>query len=136
MAHNEVVHETMDITLEAAARGMHNQDQWADETDCGTTACLAGWRALADGFVLVRGGSDPDTLQHPDGRVLWMPLEAYSESEDTVCGYVQKRMGLTTLEATTLFHGDNTIEDLKHIADAICAGDTDEIIRIRNTQDY
>ena len=73
----------------------HYQGDWFAETECGTTACVAGWTAILDGARLVR---EPFGLA--DG-----PTKARIVVGGEPIGvYAQRALGLTNLEAERLFH--------------------------------
>lgn len=64
----------------------HDQYEYYTETECGTTACVAGWTAILDGADPIRRSYDEY------GR-------AFSISE-----YSQEALGLDDDEANALFH--------------------------------
>lgn len=120
MANAEALYETLDTVL--ANLHMWDQDNYVEWKkyrkartlgECGTTACIAGFRCLMDGLLPVRFNSlhfvDPST-----GCVV------------DASGYAERRFGLTPAEAYNLFYyyTDDPAK-LKQRVDEIIAGEWD-----------
>lgn len=113
----EALRETLEACMTAEALGLHCQDVWV----CGARACFAGRRALLDGGIV---NGDHTEIILPDGRRL--PLYGYAGQSDWDQEKEWERWGarrfkITRLEARSLFHADNTMQDLKHRVDVICS---------------
>lgn len=104
---------------------LHKQSQW----HCGSAHCIAGWhyvlaaeriaRKLAKSttyeFVQTHNLS---TVTFEDSRLLQKELarEAKSDSDVVTAGtYTVDTLGLSEQESLALFHGDNTLEDIKNV---------------------
>jgi hypothetical protein len=99
----------------------HNQEIWVERSDCGTTACLAGWTVMRHG----------DTIE-------WRPYPAVSIAgavtiADTVTvegdpdtwdipSRAAHLLGLNHTDAEYLFSPLNTITDLWDIAEKLTGG--------------
>ena len=122
----QALRDNMKLVNEADAYGLLEQDTWFTDTErdqaslpdkpmwhCGTAACFAGWKALADGFTNVSiDGYGYMTLAHPDGRSL-KPRE--------IAAYARTALGLTYDQAQTLFRGDNSIYRLRELVEEMVA---------------
>jgi hypothetical protein len=104
----EALRETLDVVIAKAAEGLHDQDIWIGrQTECGTTGCFCGHRALMDGALVI----GTNVVQLPGGVV----LNSFNFQQ-----WGQQRFGLTEKQSTKLFAGCNDLADLKRIVDEIC----------------
>lgn len=104
MPNSELLHETMDFIL--AHPEKHNQGYWSLGTECGTAHCFAGWALILSGMTLSELAPGDNDYRTPNGR--FVRFEA------------KRVLRLDKDQATRLFHGFNTVTDLKHIVDDIC----------------
>lgn len=119
----QALRETMDMVLAMAARGEHDQDVWvrpsteasSTEFTCGTQACFCGTRALMDGAQVLT----TNFARLPDGTLIG---EGMGYDGDSWTEWGRKRFGISPDQATELFWGNNSLEDLKAIVDRICDG--------------
>jgi hypothetical protein len=93
--------------------GMWNQEVWASETECGTAFCIAGY-ACAIGVPGAKIAKQPWLSDifvelHIDGE--------WASWSDTG----QEILGLTDDEADDLFDSDNTVADVRRIAERIAS---------------
>jgi hypothetical protein len=87
-----------------------DQGAWAQETDCGTAYCIAGFAAV---------NSIPNAHEVPDG---FGYVDLYVDGEEAFWFDTGGRaLGLTLFEAEKLFHAQNTIADVRRIAEGIAA---------------
>ena len=92
------------------------QRNWAVETECGTAYCIAGFvvtQTVAGASVVIPDwdADDPYAVLQIDGaRADWISVG-------------RDALGLTADEASGLFHEDNTIGDVRRIAEQIAARD-------------
>lgn len=105
-----LLRETMDTIL--AKPEAHNQEFYARRTECGTAYCFAG-------TALVLSGEDFAFSSNHYGEVSW-DLASGKPLFITACMI----LGIRPDDAMTLFHGDNTVEDLKHMVDVLCTEGT------------
>lgn len=94
-----------------AGNGRWNQEVWfSQNSECGTTGCLATW-------TVVHSGCEPkksifmDQCMTPQGRTVCIEEEA------------EHQLGLTPIQTRALFMSSNTIEDLWMIANIISGGE-------------
>lgn len=97
----------------------HDQEEWIKRSECGTTACAAGWAILdaADdepGVEVVYGSLIPGRVEvsryvklTPDGPAR------------TVSTAARELLGLTVDQADHLFYGCTNDEAVEHIAHLI-----------------
>jgi hypothetical protein len=98
------------------------QSSWGLETECGTSYCLAGHVVVQAGYQMDWvGGYLLNTGERfraasecrlPDGEILPIRWAA------------MKLLGITVTEADYLFHGGNSLEDLKWMGKAIANGES------------
>lgn len=121
MANAETLYETLDVVL--ANLHMWNQSHYFGSHperyristhigDCGTTACIAGFRCLMDGLV--------------PQRHMPVVIDPSTGNEELASDYARERFGLTEAEAYHLFHYyTRDPAKLKQRVDEIVAGEWD-----------
>lgn len=103
-----------------------------ESTTCGTAGCVAGWAALFGGYR---------QLTADDQR------RCYTASDDVydpaVPGYflsmqraARAVLGLSVAQAHMLFWGDNTLDEINEMIDALLADPSDDLSAFRNSQRY
>lgn len=109
--------ELLDATMTTIERDPehHDQSHWARNVtspDCQTTFCFAGHAAiLAGAQPPAHDGTwyvDPET---------GLSVSFFEPTSEHVADYAQKKLGLTDGQADKLFHGANTIPQLRAIVD-------------------
>src|SRR5487761_990431 len=84
----------------------HDQSIWARKTGCGTARCMAGTAVIRAGI-----------------KLRWTGIEAsYTEHGVPISTAAANLYGLSDEQATELFGGDNTLDDLWRIAGEITHG--------------
>lgn len=81
---------------------------------CGTAGCFAGWRAMLDGWTVVKN-------QIPGLTPMMMDADGEVTYADEIGDYARDRLELTRDESRDLFDPDNGLAKLKHPVDALCA---------------
>lgn len=81
----------------------HNQSSWGVKTECGTTACFAGWTLLMFG--------KPEDILWLDNFALSTPHDSYDDVDD-IAGDI---LGLEEDQRPALFYTAKTLEDVKVI---------------------
>jgi len=101
-------------------------EDWRDDPlspECKTSFCFAGWVGAIDGVKWVRGSIDTVatrcTCTTPD-CVLTSWSEAHGQM--SIATYAAQRLGLGTSDADELFNGNNELDDLRALVDAIATG--------------
>ena len=100
---------------------------------CGTKHCAAGKAVVLSGVKLQRNilvtdhGTDWEQVYLLDGHPVlqqwWCgPTGGSSLASNTVFQVAKRLLGLDETQAVTLFHGDNTVEDIERIIDNIERG--------------
>ncbi len=92
-----------------------DQRHWAIRTDCGTTFCFAGW-------ACVRAGDQFRWGRSFEGPRLSFAMELVSD--ETIHYRAEKVLGLSDDQAYELFAANNTLDDLKRIAQGFRDSDT------------
>jgi hypothetical protein len=127
----QALRETLDQVIAADAVGLWDQSIWVGPAlvtfeemesltangiwSCGTMGCLAGHRAMMDGYTQLqwrRGLTG--------GITTWLVNPKTGQEVRDFKGWAKVRLGLTTQQAEVLFDADNTLEDLKRYVDIIC----------------
>jgi hypothetical protein len=101
----------------------HDQRTWGYKSDCGTTACFAGWTAVLNGYEFYFGRM---VFERYYSGVKSLKTGVHS-STSTAAAVV---LELTCDEAMMLFDGGNTFEELEQMVKNISNGDPIE----RNTR--
>lgn len=91
---------------------------------CGTGMCFAGWAAVLDGGTWydaeLKGPWIEDMVARPDDPDLDVFLmRDGARTVDVECR-ARRILGLTEDEASELFDGDNTLDDLRRIVRELC----------------
>lgn len=149
MANVELLRETMDYIKNNPQKW--RQDSWyawvneagqieygvisldmEEVNSCGSAFCFAGHAALKSGFPA------PPRENHRQ----WTKAEevdGYTQNVH-VDEFAREKLGLTWEQAEVLFSGDNTLEDLEKIVDAIIddpeIGEIDLLILVDRYNDY
>jgi len=93
----------------------HYQGDWVQVTECGTTACMAGWTTLLDGWVpeLYRAGEHGDI-----GSGGWTADDCTKGKEKRDIDMLARELlGLTGAEASRLFYCSDDLSELyEHVA--------------------
>lgn len=84
-----------------------HQTRFAEPIDCGTAYCLAGWVAVNDGL--------PQSVF----AEYMAKSDASGEAAITIEDRAAAVLGLTDEQANRLFDADNTIEDVREIAESM-----------------
>lgn len=86
--------------------GMWNQRFWAQQTDCGTAYCIAGFVAqeTSGGIDFFKGVKIASQCLDPD-----------SNSLVSINTFAREHLGLTIAESDALFAASNTIEDVRDV---------------------
>jgi len=91
-----------------------DQETWVTETPCGTAYCFAGWAVHLNGYKF-----------HPGWDLsLNTSDEVYKDNEKEsiyIQDVAQEILGLTLLEATTLFSSWRTLDDIRAVVAHIIA---------------
>lgn len=138
----QALRETLDQVIDADALGNWSQEHWfvpegattwvggfEDESyrwgpECGSGGCFLGHRAIMDGAThhLMQIGK----AKLPDGTVLTHDAAMWSETKDRIdwTDWGQARFGIDRPTASKLFDHRNSLNDLKILVDAICAGES------------
>ena len=107
----------------------HDQGWWATrrytETgqSCGTAYCLAGWTAVLDGWTPIF-----DEFENSEGvfeeevTSYFRRTTTFGVAEDSAGRIARKALGLTQGQGDDLFAGNNTREDLWHVAARLTDG--------------
>lgn len=103
MINTELLEQTMRHIIDHPET--HNQGIWVSE--CGTTACFAGWACLLSEMHSVIKWKNFNGI----GDALWI------SNYDTMNTYdaATKILGLNGLEADRLFYTGNTVDDIQII---------------------
>jgi hypothetical protein len=106
--------ETLDAIL--AHPEMHDQRNWATQTECGTTYCFAGWRAVLDGYT------EMDWVGWREN------VAGYARKPDTerwvdIPNHAARSLDLTPNQVEALFYFSGTLADVKDTVDRIAAGE-------------
>ena len=120
MVNAQALNETL-AAIEASP-SRHDQGVWAEDYGCGTVGCIAGWRAILDGYTEFRNGLDyvDGALANPVTDAL-LPVaddnaRAWSESgQTTIASYAAERFGLDQDQAEVLFCESNSLDDIRDI---------------------
>jgi hypothetical protein len=84
----------------------HNQEVWAEKTECGTAYCMAGWAVALAGY---------EFCWRSDGTTSSVITERTATS--THCELIEEIatavLGLDFRDADDLFHSLNTVDDLE-----------------------
>lgn len=116
----------------------HYQKTWGSKTECGSTACAAGWACELSGHTLIYNYGD---ISHycsaPDYLSAWRKLGWTSDDGNLVDpGFVAKKLlGLNEHEAEWLFWEERTQEEVLAGLQAIRKGDAEglhELLKIGN----
>lgn len=94
----------------ADGTGLWDQSGWAQRTDCGTAYCIAGYTVMTalPSAVAVEGD--------------YGDLDLFIDGREALWGNTaQELLGLTGEERSDLFSGDNTIADVRDVAEQIAA---------------
>lgn len=104
-----------------------DQETWATQTPCGTTACLAGWAVTFAGHELVWDEEDPGDRFCDCENCL---AEGPRASQCIVDGYPRSihnaathALGLTLSQSNTLFYGGNSLGYLWACANSFTNGE-------------
>jgi hypothetical protein len=83
----------------------HYQGMWFMKTECGTTACFAGWACLLSGLT-------PDFTQRPYN---FTDRSSYYVKDDErwVKPIATELLGVSEDDAEILFHSANSLDELK-----------------------
>jgi len=104
----------MKAVEEAAVQGTWNQKTWR----CGTSMCFAGWVIEISGREWVPGTqhvvATPEEIA--DGDAFYSDGGAMAMAPSAVA---QDLLGITSTWANTLFHENNTLNDLRHMVDSL-----------------
>lgn len=97
-----------ELLLQTLAYIEEHPEEWRQgRWRCGSTACFAGHAALLAGAEWLHkkeiNQATDEKVRAPDGAVEW------------VNDYAKHVLGLTTDVAEALFHGNNTLSDLRRI---------------------
>jgi len=109
MANQEKVKAVLDAILEHPE--LHDQNNWARKTSCGTVMCIAGWTCHLEGLEFEWEGYTILPENHAD---------VLAESGDIIPDAAQRLLGLSDVEARNLFYEldeDEALRKLKHLAD-------------------
>lgn len=141
MANNELLLETLNYIKENPQKWM--QDVWfgfydadgnrilepvelEEVNSCNTAFCFAGHAALKTGFPAPPvNGYEPWVKSEYD-PVAARPVRTFVDE------YAQKQLGLTWDQADVLFSGDNSLEDLETLVNAIIENpdiDQDDLLK-------
>lgn len=84
----------------------HNQEVWAEKTECGTAYCMAGWAVALAGY---------EFDWHSDGTTSSVITErtATSTHYELIEEVATVVLGLDFCDAVELFHSLNTVDDLE-----------------------
>ena len=88
----------------------HDQANWGEHTDCGTTMCVAGHIAYMNGVADFR-----EVLEEPYRTILYMKPEIHMDFDD----YAGDKLNLPEWDRELLFYDcneDQAIEALEYIA--------------------
>ena len=94
----------------------HNQSMWAQQNECGTTMCFAGWAVTLAGAKLEFFDIAPDIKRAydcvlPDGQVR------------NISDYAAKLLGINETQREALFHNmNNNLDVIKDIVKDIANG--------------
>lgn len=90
----------------ALPNGMWSQRFWAQQTECGTAYCIAGFVAqeMSDGIDFWQGIRIASQCIDPD-----------SGDKVSISTFAAERLGLTLAESDALFAASNTIEDVRDV---------------------
>lgn len=90
----------------------HDQDHWGLRTECGTTACMAGWAVqLAGGELIFGTAGEAQKCLHPEDGLRRTEYAA------------QDLLNLTSHQANEMFWSANTISDLWAMAERFTDGE-------------
>ena len=92
-------------TRDAFGRFIRGGKRLQKDPSCGTCCCIAGWVALEAGAQEIP--HMPGMCQTPDGELR------------VVAELARKELGLSYQQGSHLFNADNTIKDIRRIAEAI-----------------
>lgn len=93
--------------------GTHNQEEWGERSECGTTHCIAGWAAALSGAQLTW---TDDTYGFS---------QLYHANGEDPGTYAARLMGLDTREAWQLFYKLNNADALAELDALIEKGKND-----------
>ena len=94
-----------------------NQGTWAMETECGTRYCAAGHALLTVGARMDVGAATVEVASLPERL-----RSRFVHEHVAISAGARAVLGLDETTADRLFHGDNSIEDLRGLVEEICAG--------------
>lgn len=92
------------IDVPVEVKSLEEADLW----NCGTTGCLAGWTAIANGW-------------RPTSSVAYTVKK--DNAVDGVANVAARILGLTPSQAGLLFHGGLSLETLWYVAEVITDGE-------------
>lgn len=94
----------------------HDQGTWGRKSECGTTHCVAGWAAVLSGMNIWwtdDGKGDLAAMVLIEDETGWAA---------SIPGYAKKALGLTSLQASYLFHEVTEAEAVEYLDILIEAG--------------
>lgn len=101
---------------------------------CKTSFCHAGWVAAVDGVRWFAGSND--LIGHPARCTCTGKHCTVERHVIHVSDYAAGRLGLNSDEASRLFNGDNTFDDLEAMTAAMARGGTVYDVRLERDDDY
>lgn len=107
-----------------------NQGVWAEETTCGTAACVAGWAVIMSGHPLVFEANvrmyDPDSLEISNSG----PCARFTANNEYIADVARHELGLTKGQAECLFDSANKLDSLWQMANAYSDGEIQRLSEV------
>jgi hypothetical protein len=105
----------------------HDQGHWVRQTDCGTTACFAGWTTILSGDRPVT-----ELPGYVDGFTDVVTVDPEGRSYDlTVQARARELLGITHQAAHDLFYNAMSLDDLRDAVAEIFGPRPEQVLFIR-----
>lgn len=105
MTPQEVAKKILKIVTENP--GMHNQDGWGEKTECGTSACVAGWAAIV--------------TNNAEWRKMQGGFNLITTTEESFAELGERVLGLSFHDSRALFYSCNNSQAVQAL-DYLAAG--------------